>query len=94
MPWTNAARHSRRKNTHQSISNKNYSGKAVFKIEQERACRRRLLKLGEKNINNPFISFAKKHLSKIEIPQVSLREFLKIGNLRVLFLRINGNHDK
>ncbi|HAG10209.1 MAG TPA: hypothetical protein DCK76_02195 [Desulfotomaculum sp.] len=41
-----------------------------------------------------FISFAKKNLSEIEIPRVSLREFLKIGSLRVLFLRINGDHKK
>jgi len=49
---------------------------------------------GSKNIKNPFISFAKKNLSEIEIPRVSLREFLKIGSLRALFLRINGDHKK
>jgi len=54
----------------------------------------KLKEQGVKNINNPFIPFAKKHLSKIEIPHVSLREFLKIGSLSVLFLRINGDHKK
>ena len=93
IPWTNAAPHSRKKKTHQSINTKYYSVKAVFESSRRGLSAPSCSQEG-KNINNPFVPFAKKHLSKIEIPNISLREFLKIGSLRVLFLRINGDHKK